>query len=160
MNTLCDRERVYLDYRDKVRRYISGKVRNIHDIEDLTSDVFVKVYEKLEKFDGEKASVSTWVYTITRNTVIDFYRTNKTCEELPETLVSDDGVDENVIKEESLSELCDALESLDERSRDLIIFHYYKGLTLKEIAEKMSISYSYAKLLQNNALARLKDFLS
>ena len=160
MNTLCDRERVYLDYRDKVRRYISGKVRNIHDIEDLTSDVFVKVYEKLEKFDGEKASVSTWVYTITRNTVIDFYRTNKTCEELPETLVSDDGVDENVIKEESLSELCDALESLDESSRDLIIFHYYKGLTLKEIAEKMSISYSYAKLLHNNALAKLKDFLS
>ena len=160
MNTLCDRERVYLDYRDKVRRYISGKVRTIHDIEDLTSDVFVKVYEKLEKFDGEKASVSTWVYTITRNTVIDFYRTNKTCEELPETLVSDDGVDENVIKEESLSELCDALESLDERSRDLIIFHYYKGLTLKEIAEKMSISYSYAKLLHNNALAKLKDFLS
>lgn len=160
MNTLCDRERVYLDYRDKVRRYISGKVRNIHDIEDLTNDVFVKVYEKLEKFDGEKASVSTWVYTITRNTVIDFYRTNKTCEELPETLVSDDGVDENVIKEESLSELCDALESLDERSRDLIIFHYYKGLTLKEIAEKMSISYSYAKLLHNNALAKLKDFLS
>ena len=160
MNTLCDRERLYLDYRDKVRRYISGKVRNIHDIEDLTSDVFVKVYEKLEKFDGEKASVSTWVYTITRNTVIDFYRTNKTCEELPETLVSDDGVDENVIKEESLSELCYALESLDERSRDLIIFHYYKGLTLKEIAEKMSISYSYAKLLHNNALAKLKDFLS
>ena len=160
MNTLCDRERVYLDYRDKVRRYISGKVRNIHDIEDLTSDVFVKVYENLEKFDGEKGSVSTWVYTITRNTVIDFYRTNKTCEELPETLVSDDGVDENVIKEESLSELCDALESLDERSRDLIIFHYYTGLTLKEIAEKMSISYSYAKLLHNNALAKLKDFLS
>lgn len=160
MNTLCDRERVYLDYRDKVRRYISGKVRNIHDIEDLTSDVFVKVYEKLEKFDGEKASVSTWVYTITRNTVIDFYRTNKTCEELPETLVSDDGVDENIIKEESLSELCDALESLNERSRDLIIFHYYKGSTLKEIAGKMSISYSYAKLLHNNALAKLKDFLS
>ena len=160
MNTLCDRERVYLDYRGKVRRYISGKVRNIHDIKDLTSDVFVKVYEKLEKFDGEKASVSTWVYTITRNTVIDFYRTNKTCEELPETLVSDDGVDENFIKEESLSELCDALESLDERSRDLIIFHYYKGLTLKEIAEKMSISYSYAKLLHNNALAKLKVFLS
>ena len=112
MNTLCDRERVYLDYRDKVRRYISGKVRNIHDIEDLTSDVFVKVYEKLEKFDGEKASVSTWVYTITRNTVIDFYRTNKTCEELPETLVSDDGVDENVIKEESLSDFATRLKAL------------------------------------------------
>ena len=160
MNTLCDRERVYLDYRDKVRRYISGKVRNVHDVEDLTSDVFVKVYEKLETFDGEKASVSTWVYTITRNTVIDFYRTNKTYEELPETLVSGDSVDENVIREESLSELCDALESLDERSRDLIIFRYYKGLTLKEIAKKMSISYSYAKLLHNNALAKLKDFLS
>ena len=79
MNTLCDRERVYLDYRDKVRRYISGKVRNIHDIEDLTSDVFVKVYEKLEKFDGEKASVSTWVYTITRNTVIEQTKLVKNC---------------------------------------------------------------------------------
>jgi len=53
--------------------------------------------------------------------------------------------------------LADALEKLDQRERDIILLHYYRGETLKEVAEKMNISYSYVKILHNNALANLKE---
>ena len=42
-----------------------GKVTNRHDAEDLVSDVFLKAYEKYPTFDADRASVSTWLYTIT-----------------------------------------------------------------------------------------------
>ena len=67
-------EDIYLSYHDKVSSYIRGKVDHHQDAEDLVSQVFEKVYGKLHTFDETKASQSTWIYTITRNTVTDYYR--------------------------------------------------------------------------------------
>ena len=76
MNRTEEREALYTAYSEKVRGYVFGKVANRHDAEDLVSDVFLKAYEKYPTFDADRASVSTWLYTITRNTVIDYFRTH------------------------------------------------------------------------------------
>lgn len=68
MNRTEEREALYTAYSEKVRGYVFGKVANRHDAEDLVSDVFLKAYEKYPTFDADRASVSTWLYTITRNT--------------------------------------------------------------------------------------------
>ena len=52
-----------------------------------------------------------------------------------------------------------ALEQLDSRLRDLIILHYYEGMTLKIIAEKMNMSYTNAKVLHKKALNSLQKQL-
>jgi RNA polymerase sigma-70 factor, ECF subfamily len=44
------------------------------DAQDLTQDVFVKVYRTVGSFDGEKASFNTWVTTVTRNLLVDHFR--------------------------------------------------------------------------------------
>lgn len=62
-------EQIYLQYHDKVRAYVRGKNQDPHDVEDIVSAVFMKIVQKLDSYDPAKASVSTWVYTITRNTV-------------------------------------------------------------------------------------------
>ena len=54
------RERIYEEYQEKVRRYISSRIQNPHDAEDLVSCVFLKVYQKLGDFDETRASLSTW----------------------------------------------------------------------------------------------------
>ena len=154
--TTTFKEQIYADYHDKVRHYIQGKVSGYHDVEDLTSEVFLKIYNKLDSFDKTKSSLSTWIYTITRNTVIDFYRTSVSFGELPDDLSVDESVESNLIKEESLEQLAAALESLDERERDLIILHYYSGQTLKNAADSLGISYSYAKIIHKKALNGLK----
>ena len=154
-----EKNKIYIDYRQKVARYIAGKVPNPQDAEDLVSCVFMKIFQKLDTFDESKASLSTWIFTITRNTVYDFYGTRKDFSELPEDIADDGKIDENLLNEEMLEQLADALESLDERSRDLIILHYYSGLTLKEIADRMQMSYPNAKVIHKKALRAMQAFL-
>ena len=146
-------EDIYISYHDKVSSYIRGKLDNHHDAEDLVSQVFEKVYGKIHTFDESKASLSTWIYTITRNTVTDYYRTRR-------IHTSYDEVYELPAPEKDrdmLDTLADALMILKERERDLILLHYYKGLTLKEVADKMGMAYINAKVIHKNALTCLRQ---
>lgn len=154
-----EKNKIYTDFHKKVTRYVTGKIPNPQDAEDLVSCVFLKIFQKLDTFDESKASLSTWIFTITRNTVYDFYGTRKDFSELPEDIADDGEIDENLLNEEMLEQLAEALESLDERSRDLIILHYYDGLTLKEIADRMQMSYPNAKVIHKKALRSLKAVL-
>lgn len=154
-----EKNKIYTDFHKKVTRYVTGKIPNPQDAEDLVSCVFMKIFQKLDTFDESKASLSTWIFTITRNTVYDFYGTRKDFSELPEDIADDGKIDENLLNEEMLEQLADALESLDERSRDLIILHYYSGLSLKEIADRMQMSYPNAKVIHKKALRAMQAVL-
>ncbi len=157
--TMIDKEKIYRDYHGKVFGYIRSKINSVQDAEDITADVFVKAFEKLDSFDESKASLSTWIYTITRNTLTDYFRTRKVLAEIPETLEDDSSVENDVCNAEMLEILANALETLDERERDIIILRFYSGKTLKEITAQMGISYAYGKVLQNKALEKLRNFL-
>jgi len=151
------KQELYRIFYPKVLGYISNRIDNRSEAEDICSDVFVKVYSKIETFDNEKASLSTWIYKITQNTLYDHYRTNHVSDELEENMESSSDFVEDLCNEEELEALAEALKKLPERERDLIILHYYSGNSLKEISEKMNLSYSYIKILHNNALRFLKE---
>lgn len=155
-----DREQIYIEYVDKVRRYVEWKIQNRHDAEDLVSSVFVKVYQNIKSFDEKKASISTWIYIITRNTVIDYFKAHKIVFELPEVLEYTEEGFEDILKKETLEELASALEQLEQRKRNLIILRYYSGYTLKQAAEKMQMSYANAKIIHAKALRELKKLMA
>ncbi len=155
-----DIETLYAQYSGKVMGYIHARVRNRADAEDLCADVFEKIQRKLEGFDPSKASVSTWIFTITRNTVIDHYRRSRPSEELDENLSDDTELDEDLLNSESLGELAGALRSLPEEMRDIIVLRYYDGKPLTEIADLMGLSYGAVKLRHQSALNRLRLALS
>lgn len=149
---------IYSTYYRKVLSYLNGKVNNSYLAEDLCAEVFLKVYEKLDDFDETKASVSTWIFTITRNTLIDYFRTRREFSEIPETLAEKSDIEEDYCRAEMLSTLADALKTLPERERDLIILRYYSGKSLKEVANSLGISYAYVKILHNKALSSMKKY--
>lgn len=155
-----DIETLYAQYSTKVMGYIHARVRNRADAEDLCSDVFEKVQRKLGEFDSSKASVSTWIFTITRNTVIDHYRRSKPVEELDENLSDDTELDEGLLNNETLSELAGALKALPEELRAVIVLRYYDGKPLTEVAEIMGLSYGAVKLRHQSALAKLHKALA
>ena len=151
------RERVYLEYREKVAAYVGSRVSDVHTAEDLVSSVFLKVYQNLDSFDESRASLSTWIYTITRNTVINHFRLQKPSYELDEGMDSRaEGVEEELINRDMLERQAGALGRLEQRERDLIILYYYERRSLKEIAQEMGISYSGAKLIHRRALGSLR----
>lgn len=152
-------ERIYDEYKGKVKGYVHSRVSNVHDAEDLVSEVFVKVLKGLSGFDENKASISTWIYTITRNTVTDYFRKAKCFCELSDVLLGDDDIDGKILCEETLVQLANALESLSQRERDIIILRYYGEKTLKEISGMTDISYSYIKLIHAEALKKLRELI-
>ena len=107
------------------------KIQDPHEVEELVSAVFMKSVQKLDNCDLAKASVSTWVYTITRKTVMDHFRTRRTMAAL-EDYMGDERQAE--LTDDALDSLADALLSLKEKERDLIVPHYYTGSTLKAVA--------------------------
>ncbi len=153
------KENIYNDYYQKVFGYILGKVNNTTVAEDISGDVFLKVYEKLDTFDESKSSLSTWIFTITRNTLTDYYRTRKVDEEIPEDVSAEFTVEDDLCKTETLDELAKALHTLRENERDVIIFRYYSDMSFKDIADKMDMSYSYIRYLHVNALKKLRNKL-
>ena len=154
--TNTNQDKVYLDYKAKVTAYVRSRIENKYDVEDIVSTVFLKIYQKIDSFDESKASLSTWIYTITRNTVIDYFREIKTHIEFLDEIEADTLSADSLVDDELLEDLAYALETLSERERDLIILHYYKGYTLKRISEMMDMSYINAKLIHTKALSMLR----
>lgn len=157
---MLSKEDIYTQYKDKVFGYVKNHVNSKEDAEDLTSDIFVKIYSKIDSYDESKASLSTWIYSMTSNRVIDYYRTNHIHSEIPEDLSDEKStIEEDYLNQESLELLAKALESLPEELTDIIVLRYYKGLTLQEIAEKMGLSYGITKLRHREALGKLREML-
>ena len=149
-------EKIYDQYSGKVMGYIAARVQRRADAEDLCADVFEKVFRKGDSFDQSKASISTWIFTITRNTVIDYFRRTRPTEEPDENLASDEEVDEGILNQETLSELAGALAKLPEELQDIIVLAYYDGKPLTEIAMMMGLSYGAVKLRHQKALGMLR----
>jgi len=155
---VMDAGQIYEEYQPKVRAYVRGKIQDPHDAEDLVSAVFMKVVQKLDSYDPAKASVSTWVYTITRNTVTDYFRTRRSVVAFEDYML--DKAPAVYLSDDALDNLADALMSLKEKERDLIVLHYYSGHTLKTVAEMMDMSYINAKVIHKKALTGLQAFFA
>lgn len=159
-NAVFLKDEIYLAYKEKVSAYVRNRIADAYAAEDVISEVFVKVYQKLECYDKSRASLSTWIYIITKNTVIDYYKKQKTqLAFLDEVTKTEESQDEVMAYDELLENLANALEKLGERERDLIILHYYKGYTLKRIANMMGMSYINAKVIHSKALSALRGML-
>ena len=156
---LFDQEKIYKEYYPKVYQYLVNRMGSIEDAEDMAQTVFLKIFTKLDTFDAEKSSLSTWIFNITRNSLIDHQRsmTLRVHEEIPETM-ADDSPDmlDNLIMEQEQERLANALGRLTGEERDLIILHYYNEYTLLKVAELMRRPYGQIKRLHMKALQKLK----
>lgn len=152
-------EDLYREYHTKVFGYVYNRTGNKEEAEDITSEVFLKACRAFEGFDPKKASVSTWLYTIMRNTLTDHFRKGIVSEELSEELPSSENIEEKYISQEELDRLADALKKLTREQQDIIVLRYYDDHSLTEIAEMLNISYGMIKVKHKSALNALKEFL-
>ena len=149
-------EEIYREYRPKVLAYVRSHADDPEDAEDLCSEVFRKV---LEHFSPERSGVSSYIYTVTRNTVTDWYRTRRVHAPLSEELPAGEDPEDMVLSGESLERLATALRSLPERERDITVLHYYANKSLQEISDMMAAPYGVVKRAHQSALRRLRAAL-
>lgn len=153
-------EDVFNKYYYRLYKYILYRVGCHSVAEDLVSEVFEKVVAKYATFDPQKGKISTWLYTIANNTIINHYKKVSHLELLPNNLESGQKLDELVIEKETKEQLLGALLHLDERSRNIIALKFGAKLTNREIARLLNIGESNVGTILYRSLKQLKKLLS
>jgi len=153
---------IYDRYQPTIYRYIFYRVGDEATAEDLTSEVFVRLVEKIDGFTYRGRPLLAWLYTIARNLVTDYYRQSGPPHFLPleEGLVADSGNPE-AAAEHALAQqrLARAIARLTEDQRQVILLRFVEGLDNKTVAQVLGKPVGAVKALQHRALAALRRIL-
>jgi RNA polymerase sigma-70 factor, ECF subfamily len=124
---------LYLRYVDNVYGYVRSIVRDDFEAEDVTQHVFTKLLTALPKYEQRSVPFAAWILRVARNVAVDHMRLRRAipCEEVREL---EPGV--NVTDEQSLT-LREALATLPEDQRQVIVLRHLVGLSPGEIADEL-----------------------
>jgi RNA polymerase sigma-70 factor (ECF subfamily) len=154
--------RLYDECVERIYRYIYFRVTDEQTAEDLTSQVFFKAWENLERCKSTGAPFIAWLYTIARNAVIDHYRTRKNTVALEEasSLVSEGPApDEEVEFHFETESLREALEELTPDQRQVVVLKFIAGMSTDEIADRLGKRAGAVRALQMRALQALAGIM-
>ena len=151
------------DYSDGLILYLNGIVDNISVAEDLMEETFFKIITKKPRFNA-KYTFKTWLYTIGRNTAIDYLRRNARQSDTSfddlENYIQDEFVLETLyIMEERKIIVHRALRKLHCEYRQILWLLYFEGLSSREAAAVMKKSPRQIKNLTYRAKSALKSEL-
>ncbi len=159
-------------YKNKVINTCFGFVYNYADAEDVAQDVFVEIYESINKFN-EDSQLSTWIYRISVNKSLDFIRKIKRKKRWSElTRINLDNKDETdnwfknsetphytLEQKERIQILNSAINTLPKNQRSAFTLHKYEDLSYKEIAKVLNTSVSSVESLMHRAKKNLQKRL-
>jgi RNA polymerase sigma-70 factor (ECF subfamily) len=142
-------------------QFIRRRVADDATAEDLLQDVFLKIHQHGSSLKDARR-LESWIYQITRNLIIDHYRSHrqpmtsldtKEALDLPEDLPDDD------IVSELLPCVRAMVLALPDQDRQALILTEYQGLTQKELGERLGLSFSGAKSRVQRAREKLRQML-
>ena len=138
--------------------FIRSRIADESEAEDILQEVFLRIHRSLccqgwNKPDG-------WIYQITRNLIIDHYRSRRETVEVDETVPAPEAAsrEDDPVTRLALS-LRETIEALPEPYRQALVLTEYDGLSQKELAARVGISLSGAKSRVQRAREKLRDML-
>lgn len=140
--------------------------RDTATAEDLTQEVFLRVWNHIPSFDLDRGSLSTWVLTIARNAAIDFLRSRSG--QQTRRSVSIDAMERPLAGGNAEAELQSstdakkvraAMERLEPKHRQLLELAYFEGLSQSEMAERLELPLGTVKTWVRLALRQLRENL-
>ncbi len=152
--------RIWEEFSVPLKRYIMKHVQDQHDAEDILQEIFCKITHSMSHLKNEN-KLQSWVYQITRNAIIDYYRSRKVVVVLPQMFESmiDESATEGGAADEITLCIRKMIDHLPDKYRQAIILTEFEGLTQKELADELGMSLSGAKSRVQRARKRLKDML-
>ena len=150
---------LYMRYADNVYGYVRSIVRDHHEAEDVTQQVFAKLMTALPKYEARDVPFAAWILRVARNVALDHLRQRRAipCEEVRELEPSRD--DRGESQQTSLA-LREALEALPEDQREVVVLRHLVGLSPGEIAGRMNKSEPSVHGLHHRGRGALRSTLA
>ncbi len=147
--------RIYHVYKNDILRLAYSYTKNLSDAEDITQEVFIKLYDNFNKFSDEEY-MKKWCIRVTinkcKNLVLSsWHKKISFITEKEENTVSCEKSDS--------SDILNALFKLSPKYRIVIILHYYSGYKVKEIADILKIKESAVKTRLKRGREKLQEII-
>ena len=153
---------LYEEYSGRVYRYVYLHTRQVEQAEDLTQEVFLRALDSIRSYRDQGYPFSSWLLRIAHNLVIDHYRwveRHRSVELADTVTVSADDPVAEVEKKAEITKVLQAVPKLSPGQREVISLRFGAGLHLAETAAAMGKSLAAVKMLQHQAVSRLKRIL-
>jgi RNA polymerase sigma factor (sigma-70 family) len=145
-------------YKGSIFALAYAKLSNFHDAEDVTQEVFIKAYRKLKTLKN-RDNFLAWLYAITSNLCKDWIRSRE--RRLDHEIVEEKTIDrlsmESYHNNKTYESLHDALDSLPNAYRQVLVLHYLGGMDGKEIAKFLGTSQNAIMLRLSRARSQLRE---
>lgn len=152
-------EEIYSHYYKPVYKYMSRLVKDEAAAEDLVQEALIKVYGGLKDID-EGRRLSPWIFTIARNTFVDYHRKRKLNLEFMDCLdcsgTEADCPESVLINRERYHKVREALCMISRSYRSALMLKVYRDMSYKEIAAKLRINESDVKNLIHRGRKQLQ----
>ena len=151
-------ESIWEEFHARLKQFILKRMPDEESAEDILQEVFPKIHARIDTL-RDKDRLQSWVYQIARNAISDYYRVHKATLELPEILLMpEEPLDDDVVNE--LAPCIKAMvDSLPHEYRQALILTEYQGLSQRELAERLGMSFSGAKSRVQRAREKLRNML-
>jgi RNA polymerase sigma-70 factor (ECF subfamily) len=165
-------EQLFRRHQDRIYGIAYGMMNNREDAFDLTQEIFIRVYQKIGDFNF-KSAFSTWLYRLALNLCTDELRKQKSrrkreisttelgsLAEVSAIMQVDENTPEDyAISKEHEKQIWDAINSLKDKDRAVIILRDVEGLSYEEISEILKCSLGRVKSRLHEARQKLKAIL-
>jgi len=151
-------------YQNKIFSYIKRLILNREDAEDVTQEVFIKVYRNLNGFDIRK-KFSPWIYRIAHNEAVNYIKKKSYFkilsidqnEFLKNTMTQTEDLVEKIIKKENSRKLRDLLEKLSFKYKEVLVLKYYEEKSYEEISDIIRKPVNTVGTMINRAKSQLVE---
>lgn len=152
-------EEIWLKLENKLRGFILSKVHDEFVAADLLQELFIKIHTNIDKVN-DRTKIQPWIYQICRNLIIDHFRNHQ--KELKSKLPDFEEEQEEATEDfmsETLEDMIKMMSDLPSEYCEALCLTELEGLSQKDYADKIGISYSGAKSRVQRARKMLKDML-
>src|SRR5512134_2424997 len=150
---------LYDAYMERIYRFVYFRVEDQQTAEDITSQVFLKAWSNLDRFQFSRTPYLAWLYTIAHNAVIDHYRTRKVNTALDDVQLSHPDHSEAVENEIDLTvemqSVKSALQTLTDDQQKALTLKFSEGMANNEIARHLGKREGAIRALQMRGLQAL-----
>lgn len=152
---------IYDHYVSQIYRFVFFKVSVKQVAEDLTHEIFLSAWQNIKNYKQKQFAISSWLYQIARNKVIDHYRADKKnisidTEDFSEEMLGSKE-QESLDTPFAINKIKSLIKFLKPEYQDVLIMRYIEDLDHKEIASALNKSEGAVRLIQHRAINNLKE---
>ena len=150
---------LYDAYMERIYRFVYFRVEDQQTAEDITSQVFLKAWSNLDRFQFSRTPYLAWLYTIAHNAVIDHYRTRKVTTALDDVQLSQpdhsEVVENDIDLTTEMRSVKSALQTLTDDQQKVLTLKFIEGMSNNEIARQLGKREGAIRALQMRGLQAL-----